>query len=76
MYCGTPLTPCMFCIIDVSGTPFFYAVFKPLFAANHHVTLSTPVPAGLAGVDIGFMAFRFDAFSRVQASNSTRVYFQ
>ena len=56
--------------------PFFFAVFKPLFASNHHVTLVTPVPSGLAGIDIGFMAFKFDAFSRIQASTSARVFFQ
>ena len=75
-YCGTPATPVLLATADINGIPFFYTIIIHRFGADHRFTLSASVPDGLAGIDITFLAFKFDAFDKIVASNLTTVQFQ
>ena len=61
---------------DFNGVPYFYMFLYFAFSADHSLTLNYPAPSGLQGSDVGFLAFKFDAFNKVTVSTPDRLLFQ
>jgi hypothetical protein len=68
--------PCSTWLFDVNFSPFVLRLAGGTYDADGSFAISGSVPSGLAGLDLGFMAFGLDSGGRLHRSAITRVEFR